>query len=91
MAFVQDILNVIGDDCLDFKITILGRSGVICEGYKHIVKFGADKIVIKVGKAIIAIIGESFKIEELASEYIQISGKVNSIERLDVERGHDKG
>lgn len=79
MAYIKDLVNNLADGALDYKITLMGDRCVAIEGFKSIVNYNQEEMVLRSQKKLIHIFGENFKICDLTCGYILIEGKIKNI------------
>lgn len=89
MAYLKDIINRNFDNCIDYKITIIGEDTLIIEGFKRILTFSSQEITLSLNKATLQVIGESLVIEMMEQDYIQIGGRIGQVARIDRSVKHD--
>lgn len=85
MAYVHEIINAAMDNCLDYKVTIIGSCAVVCEGFKSIVSFSDSEIIIRIAKINIVISGKNMLIKELSKGYLHVSGVIDSVVKVGEE------
>lgn len=80
MAYIKDILSVF-DESITYKMTLIGSSGIIIEGYRDVLTFSDRYIELRMGKNNRARIeGENLHIQELEGKVVTIKGKINLID-----------
>lgn len=82
MAYVHEIINAAMDNCLEYKITVIGGNAVVCEGFRSIVSFSCKEIILRVAKINIVISGSNMTIVELSKGYLHVSGKIDSVVKV---------
>lgn len=80
MAYLKDIIDS-GDGVIEYTVTLIGGSRVICEGFKDIVCFSDSEIKLRNKSTIVIVSGEALELEKLYNGYISIVGKINSVLR----------
>lgn len=80
MAYLKDIIDS-GDGVIDYTVTLIGDSKVICEGFKDIISFSETEIKLKNKSTIVIVCGETLELEKLYNGFISIIGKINSVTR----------
>lgn len=81
MAYIREIINATMDNCIDYRITIIGSCCVICEGFRSVVTFSTTEIVLRAGRIFIELSGEDLVIKELSSSYICVCGNIISVSK----------
>lgn len=80
MAYLKDIIDS-GDGVIEYTVTLIGGSKVICEGFKDIVCFSDSEIKLRNKSTIVIVSGEALELEKLYNGYISIVGKINAVQR----------
>lgn len=80
MAYLKDIIDS-SDGVIDYTVTLIGDSKVICEGFKDIISFSENEIRLKNKSTIIVVCGETLELEKLYNGYISIIGNIKSVIR----------
>ena len=70
-------------DNVEGKITLYGLIGLQIEGYKGLVDFCKDYVIIKFKREKIKIVGECLTMKEISKDEIFIKGKIKSLEVID--------
>lgn len=81
MAYITDIINRNFDNCISYKITIIGDNTAIIEGFKKILTFSSTEITLTAAKSTLVVAGEGLVIDVMERDYIQIGGRVLSVTR----------
>lgn len=82
MAYLKDIINRNFDNCINYKITLIGDNTLIIEGFRKVLTFSSDEITLSLNKATIQVMGSNLIIDVMQRDYVQIGGNIVSIDRI---------
>jgi len=83
MAYIVDFYKTIKQD-LDFKVTVLGDNGVIVEGFKSIIHYSSEHIVLRLAKSRLLLDGEKLVVREVAKGLLILDGSLTKFEVADL-------
>lgn len=62
------------------RIVIMGDGIVHIEGFSGLLEYNSEKISIRVRDGICTIVGENLTVDSISAEYIDLKGKVRTVE-----------
>ena len=86
MSFKDNIFTALGISDLsplDFRLTLIGKSGVYIEGIKRLIDISPSSIEVEVKNKIISFTGKNLSVKSLNSGDISISGEIAIIQLKD--------
>ena len=86
MSFKDNIFTALGINDLsplDFRLTLIGKSGVYIEGIKSLIDIAPNAIEIDAKNKIISLKGNNLSVKSLNSGDISISGEITLVELKD--------
>ena len=86
MSFKDNIFTALGISDLtpfEFRLTLIGKSGVYVEGVKSLVDVAPNSIDVDVKNKIISFKGKNLNVTSLNSGDVSISGEITFIELKD--------
>lgn len=72
-------MSVPFDEILDYRYYVISNNVVNVSGYKKLLSYSLDSVMLGVKKNVLCIEGSNLKIKELDKSNIVVTGKINKI------------